>query len=411
MVESGIRLSMTTTTPKQGGPGRFNFGLNDAQEERAAKLHRDSIVFDMLSMHAGSNIFAHYSKELQADMEARIASAGRRSKALIEAIYWPFEMSKLGKSDLIWEWIQASGLTCGTYEIGMFLFDEADPLLCEWEQRILRYADLPWLRYVTRADQIRQAKRDGVLALYANCQPIAPARRDLKAFDAAYSKGLRSFMLTYNRMDHIGVGCKERVDAGLSMYGIEVVQHCNDLGIIIDVSHCGHLTTIDACRHSKAPVTANHTAAYSLFPHVRCKSNEALQAVADTGGVIGVLAAPHFLSSDAQPTIEHVLDHIDYIANLIGWQHVAIGTDWPLQAPEDVLVDTVGADYQRNIGLREEERVDAMRRLIRKRLVGFDDSRDLPNITRGLVKRGYSDEQVKGILGENALRVFQDVCG
>jgi membrane dipeptidase len=212
-------------------------------------------------------------------------------------------------------------------------------------------------------------------------------------------------MLTYNRMDNVGTGCTERVDAGLSMFGLDVVRHCNEIGMMVDVSHCGHLTTLDACRHSKHPVNANHTAARSLHPHARGKSNEALRAIAETGGIIGVVAVPFFLTDHPSPSIEHMLDHIDYIANLVGWQHVAIGTDWPLQAPEDVLIRTFGSQTQ-SIGFRSADSIDVTRRLR-----GFDDCRDLPNITRGLVKRGYTDEKIAGILGENALRVMAKICG
>jgi membrane dipeptidase len=100
-----------------------------------------------------------------------------------------------------------------------------------------------------------------------------------------------------------------------------------------------------------------------------------------------------------------MLDHIDYISTVVGWQHVAIGTDWPLQAPDELLAATVGTEAK-SIGFRPIDRFD-----VTKRLIGFDDCRDLPNITRGLVKRGYNDEQIRGILGENALRVFEEVCG
>jgi len=383
-------------------PGQFDFQLSAAQEARASKLHRESIIVDLLSQHAGGNIFAHYPKDLQANFHAKMAGA-TGFDGLAEACYWPYEMSKLGKSDLIRDWLQGSGLTCGTY--GIDVHDGRDPLLNKQEALVFSYADLPWLRYVTTAAEIRQAKRDGVVAFYAHCQPVYPVPRDLKALDMAYAKGLRSFMLTYNLMDNIGVGCTERVDAGLSMFGIEVVKHCNEMGMMVDVSHCGHLTTLDACRYSKKPVNANHTAARSVSCHARGKSNEALRAIADTGGVIGVVALPIFLSREPTPTLEHMLDHIDYIANLVGWKHVAIGTDWPMQAPDEVLRMTLAAEAQ-NLGFREEDQLD-----ITKRLVGFDDCRDLPNITRGLVKRGYRDEQIQGILGENALRVFAEVCG
>ncbi len=398
---------MVTVNRAAPAPGRYDFGLTGAQEERAARLHRESIIFDMLSMYAGGNIFAHYPEPLQAELRAKAAAAGSRSELMVETFFWPFEMAKLGKSDLIREWLQGCGLTCGAYDIDIPNYDGGDPLSYDWEARIERYTQLPWLRYATKAQHIRQAKRDGVVAIYSFYQPVVPVLRDLKAFDVAYRKGLRSFMLTYNRMDHIGVGCTERVDTGLSMFGVEVVKRCNELGMIVDTSHCGQLTTLDACRHSTKPVNANHTAARSLYGHPRAKTNEALRAIADTGGVIGVVAVPYFLSDRLDASIEHMLDHIDYIAGLVGWQHVGIGTDWPLQAPDDVLLATMGAaDYSKQVGWGTQFRRD-----VTQRLIGYGDCRDLPNITRGLVKRGYSDEQIRAILGENALRVFETVCG
>ena len=385
-------------------PGRFDFGLTSSQEERAARLHRQSIVFDTLSQHAGGNIFSHYPPALQAEFRANIAAASTPAAALAQAIYWPFEVAWRGESDLIRQWFSSAGLTCGTYDIDILFEGGRDPLSCDWDAPLRRYTELPWLRLATTAAQIRRAKEDGAIALYANCQPVTPVNRDLSAFDVAYEKGLRSFMLTYNRMDNVGVGCTERVDAGLSMFGVEVVHHCNELGMIVDVSHCGHLTTIDACRYARKPVTANHTCARSVFNHARGKADDALRAIAGTGGVIGVVAVPFFLS-DGVPTIEHMLDHLEYIVNLIGWQHVAIGTDWPLQAPDDVLRSVLEPEVAK-VGFRSQDRID-----VAKRLIGFDDCRDLPNITRGLVKRGYNDEQIRGILGENALRVFEAVCG
>jgi membrane dipeptidase len=385
----------------------YDFELDAAQEARAGKLHRESIVVDLLSQHAGGNIFDHYSKELQREFKSRTAAAmsagSNGSESLAEIVYWPYEMSKLGRSDLIHDWFKASGLTCGTYDIGVH--DGSDPLWNKWETVNARYADLPWLRYVTTAAEIRLAKRDGVVASYAHCQPESPIPRNLKAIDAAYAKGLRSLMLTYNRMDHVGVGCTERVDAGLSMFGVDVVKRCNEIGLIVDVSHCGHLTTMDACRNSNAPVNANHTGAKGVYSHARNKSDEALKAIADTGGVIGVVAVPFFLTRERHPSIEHMLNHIDYIAALVGWQHVAIGTDWPIQAPDELLKLTLSPD-NRALGFRDEDHLD-----VTQRLRGLDDCRDLPNITRGLVKRGYGDEEIRGILGENALRVFAQVCG
>jgi membrane dipeptidase len=237
---------------------------------------------------------------------------------------------------------------------------------------------------------------------------MIPIARNLKTLDNAYERGLRSLMLTYNRMDHVGVGCMERVDGGLSMYGVDLVARCNELGIIVDTSHCGPLTTLDACRHSKKPVSANHTGARNLYDHPRCKSDDVLRAVADTGGIIGIFAVPHFLSPSGDSSIELMLDHIDYVSTLVGVEHVGIGTDWPMQAPDSVLLATFGNPAHI---AQFASSPSKYRRDVTQRLIGFEDIRDLPNLTRGLVKRGYSDGEIRSILGENALRVFEANCG
>ena len=138
--------------------------------------------------------------------------------------------------------------------------------------------------------------------------------------------------------------------------------------------------------------------------HDRAKSDEELQRIAETGGYIGVYAVGMFLTDERDATVEHMLDHIDYIANLVGWQHVGIGSDWPMQTPMWGL-EMLGR-YATEIGYREEHGVTAP-----KNLIGFDDYRDMPNITRGLMARGHSDDAIRGILGENFLRVFEQVCG
>ena len=167
----------------------------------------------------------------------------------------------------------------------------------------------------------------------------------------------------------------------------------------------GRHTPLAAIRLSRTPVFANHRCAQGVYSHARGKSDEELRALADSGGVLGVVAVPFFLSADPDATIDAILDHIDYVADLVGWQHVGIGTDWPMQGPAEVMEATLGAMVD-EIGFRSQDNVSTTHTLR-----GFDDYRDMPNITRGLVKRGYTDEQIAGILGENFLRVFEEVCG
>jgi len=384
-------------------PGAFDFGLDAEQERRAAALHSESIVWDWLSQHVGGpNIFKAYPDGLQSEFRELIAAAGSGMAAYAHAVRWPYRLAMEGRSDLVKDWYFQSGMTVGTYSVAVY--ESGDPKWPALEAMFEELFSLPWLRKVTEVEHARQCKRDGAIGLYAHWQPLSPAPRSLEALTQAYGRGLRSFMLTYNRMDNIGVGCTERFDGGLSNYGVDVVRHCNDLGLIVDTSHCGHMTTMDACKFSKRPVNANHTCAKAVYGVARAKSDDALKAIADTGGVIGVVAVPFFLAKGRGTTIEAMLDHIEYISQLVGWRHVGIGTDWPLQAPEEALTQTMQNEFVEH-GFQPGD-ID-----VADRLVGFDDYRDLPNITRGLVKRGFSDEQIKGILGENALRVFGEVCG
>jgi membrane dipeptidase len=215
-------------------------------------------------------------------------------------------------------------------------------------------------------------------------------------------------MPTYNTQNHLGTGCTDRSDGGLTRAGVAFVRRMNELGMIVDSAHCGKRTTIDICETSEAPVVASHTSAESVFFCDRAKSDEEIIAIAETGGVIGVVALPDFLGSGPDVSIETMLDHIVYILRLVGWPHVGVGTDWPMQYPKWWIRRLFAPHTWERDGWRPEHFTDAD---VARTLLGFDDSRDFPNITRGLVARGLGDEEIRGILGENFLRIFELVCG
>jgi membrane dipeptidase len=371
--------------------------LSDSEKERAQRLHHEGLVVDLLFQGVGGAIFEAYAPPLQDELEARLDQRESIFERAAEAQFWPYELDLRGRSSLIREWLFASGLDCGT--IGITVADELSGNDLAWEKRTRSLERLPWLRFATTVEQIRQAKREGAIALYRNCQPVGGAPSSLKAFDEAYGRGLRSFMLTYNGRNTIGSGCTEANDEGLTPFGREAVDHLNAIGIAVDLSHCGERTSLEAARRSRAPVTANHTAAKAVYDHARSKSDRVIEAIAATGGIIGVVAAPPFLTGSERPALDHMLDHIDHVASIAGWEHVAIGSDWPLQLPSFLLRDLEQA--LRAHGFREEDGLD-----LSKTLEGYEDVRGLGNVTRGLVKRGYNDEEIRGIIGENALRVF-----
>jgi membrane dipeptidase len=174
----------------------------------------------------------------------------------------------------------------------------------------------------------------------------------------------------------------------------------NELGILVDLSHCSEATTLDAIDTSTKPVAITHSFCKALSDHDRGKSDDVIRALGEAGGYFGILTVPFFITTEPTATLDHFVAHFDRVVDLIGPQHVGIGTDWGVHFPKP-LVDMLNEEMAR-LGFREEHRVDWG-----ATVEGFRDWREWPNITRALVSRGYSDEQIEGFLGGNFLRVFE----
>jgi membrane dipeptidase len=371
--------------------GTYDFGLDEAEEARAQRLHADSIVVDMLFQ--GPCGYRSYSDLPEGE------PSGSRAADWVARKELPIRLALAGELPGFYECWHGSGITAGNRQAAF------SPPYDSWFALAQAQFDrLPWLVKSLTAADVRQAKADGSIAGYISTQDTEGIDRELVRLQRAYDVGTRMIGLTYNMQNAVGGGCTERTDTGISNFGAKLIARMDELGIIVDTAHSGRQTTLDACELSERPVVASHTSAAALLAVDRAKSDEEMEAIVSTGGVIGVYAVPFFLASGAGVTIDAMLDHIDYISQLVGWQHVGIGTDWPLQADQKSL-KTIFLQYMYEVGFRPEHNVGT------ENLIGFDDYRDFPNITRGLVKRGYSDEQIQGILGENFLRVFEAVCG
>lgn len=381
--------------------GVFDFGLSDAQEARARQLHEESIIVDMLFQ--GPLGYRNMTPEMDTIAQQMLESGRSGDEILLWSSVYPMRLAMRDElPDYITTWREC-GVTVASrdIEIGDYASLALGGALITAE-----FDTYDWLVKALHVADIRRAKAEGKQAGYVNCQPVIPINLDLDMLDIAYDMGLRVLMLTYNMQTAVGAGCTERNDGGLSHFGVKVIERLNKLGIIVDTAHCGRQTTLDACALSKTPVIATHSAAEGVYQHNRGKSDEELRAIAASGGLIGVVAVPSFLGAGRDVTLETMLDHIDYIANLVGWQHVGIGTDWPLPRSKWILQNILNPMWTTHFGFHAEHALDAS-----VNLIGFDDYRDFVNITRGLVKRGYNDIEIKGILGENFLRVFEQVCG
>lgn len=259
-------------------------------------------------------------------------------------------------------------------------------------------------------DDIRRAKQQGRMAVIwsVNGPPVVGKLVDpdeeLSFIDTWYQLGVRLMHLTYNRRNVVADGCAEPADGGLSEFGKELVGRLNRVGIIVDTPHSGRQTTLDAAHVSERPVMASHTGCEAHFKHIRCKSDEELKAIAETDGLVGIFALPSLLGPDG--TLAAMLDHIDYAARLIGTDHVSIGTDttysseWPpeVQRYENARFTTRwwGAwNPDRDFVYSSDEHQYGSLAWV-----------NWPLYTVGLVTRGYSDDDIRKMLGLNFMRVL-----
>ena len=200
----------------------------------------------------------------------------------------------------------------------------------------------------------------------------------------------------------IGNGSTERVDGGISDFGVAIVEEMNRVGMVVDVSHSGDRTTLDACEVSRAPVLYTHSNARALNPgHPRCKTDEAILRMAETGGVMGITGVRMFVAGQEPTTIEHYLDHFDHVRDLIGVEHIGLGSDIDLHGYDDMPADEyeqLKAGYKGSYGFRDKIDIDQIAHP--KRM--FD-------VTAGLIGRGHANEDIQGILGGNFQRVLGEI--
>lgn len=279
--------------------------------------------------------------------------------------------------------------------------------LGRWHKRIREDASLLLVR---TADDIAAAKAQGRLGIILHFQGGDPIENCLDLIDAYKALGVGMIQLTYNVRNRIGDGCEERTDAGLSKFGLSVVRRLNEARIVVDCSHTGLRTTLEAIDASSRPVVFSHAGVQAVHPSPRNLVDAQIKAVAATGGLVGANAYPPFVSGDRQPTMAQLIGHIRYVADLVGVDHVGLGLDYftgqsPYMDDADALASY--RDYV-DSGRWSPAAYPPPPYLYP---LGMETPDKCAHLTAGLLQAGFHAPEVQKILGGNWMRVFRDVWG
>lgn len=307
-------------------------------------------------------------------------------------------------SPAVYRSLHAGGVTGINATIAIWEgFSQTMDNIARWMVRFRERADT--ISQATSARDILQAKEEGKTGVVFGWQNASPIGNDLDRLELFHALGVRIVQITYNERNLVGNGCYERNDEGLSRFGVDAVRELNRLGVLIDLSHVGDRTTLEAADLSQQPVACTHANARSMYDHPRNKTDEALKLVTERGGVIGANAYPPFLANGFQSTVSDYVDVIDDLVERVGIDHVGIGTDYCQDQPVSFF-DWI---FSRQ-GTRPPETPLEYPNPFHHPL-GMETPDGLSNVAVELAGRGYREADIAKVIGGNWLRLFREVWG
>jgi membrane dipeptidase len=264
------------------------------------------------------------------------------------------------------------------------------------------------LLLVREVADFERAKVSGRLGIVPHFQNCTYFERDVRLVEVFYQLGVRVAQLSYNVANLVGAGCMEPTDGGLTTFGKRLIAEMNRVGMLVDGAHTGERTSLDAIATCRAPFIFSHAGCRAVYDHPRNITDEQIRACAATGGVIGILGLPYFLSDSRQPAIEHLVRHAVHVAELVGAEHVGIGMDYfhgiiPYSTAEEQATQDA-ADLESDLwnpGTLPPGPWSCA--------PGIETPAGMRNLTAALLQHGFSEPEVRGIIGGNFLRVFGEV--
>ncbi len=244
------------------------------------------------------------------------------------------------------------------------------------------------IQLITGYEEFKKAKNQEKLSLLLGLEGAAFMGENIDNFYMLHQLGVRHTSLTWNEENLLATGVNGDPRKGITGAGKKAIKLIEELGILLDVSHLNERSFWDLAKVASKPFIASHSNAYRLCPNHRNLKDDQIKTIADAGGVIGVNAWPEFISQD-NPDIYSLLDHIDYIADLAGIDHVGLGFDF--------------CDFL------QRETIDSFKNNDVTTVTGLEDASKAQNLIKALEKRNYSQQDIKKIAYKNFMRVLQKI--
>jgi membrane dipeptidase len=361
---------------------RFRLFAESAEEysERAIRLVESTVVVDML------NQFRFADTALEPPLSER----------------WLLRPGTFGADN--WKEYKTSGFRVFGLGGGDNGHEGALTEACEWNGFVAEYPD--WFMRVSGGGDFARLASNGKLGILITMQN-ADHFRTVDDVDLFWGLGQRASQLTYNRTNRLGSGFLADTDSGLTEYGAQVIARMEHVGMAVDLSHAGDRTTLDALAAARRTVIISHSAARAVAQgHLRAKTDEAIVRMARTGGVMGIPMIRFMIKLDEPVTIEHVLDHFDHVAKLVGVEHVGIGGDLDLIGNANP-VNSASATQAVPSNQPNFDRYHFHAGPDGKLAVpGLDHAKRVYDLTEGFIRRKYSDADIRLMLGGNWERVL-----
>lgn len=275
--------------------------------------------------------------------------------------------------------------------------------IAEWNLHFENNADL--IMPVRSTADIRLAKQLGKVGIMFGAQNCSPIEDDIGMVEVMRELNMMIMQLTYNNQSLLASGCYEAVDSGVTRFGKQVIQEMNRVGMVIDMSHSAERSTLEAIELSQRPIVISHANPNSFHQAKRNKSDTVLRALGESGGLLGFSLYPFHLKNGSDCTLDDFCNMVAHTADLMGIDHIGIGTDLCQEQPLSVLEWMRNGSWSKEKDYGEGSKNNAD---WPKPLQWFRDSRDFPNITNGLLQRGFNNDEVAKVMGLNWLHFLDE---